>query len=85
MHAHLEVHVWEALDPPTPALMFSILRLPCATAVPSKSLVCPWACSESSQHLYGGVSERSNYFVLSSTDKSLFSSFPQGKGNPGLN
>lgn len=79
MHAHLETHVWEATDPPTPAPMLSILSLPRAAAVPSKSLVCPRACSERSQHLYGRVSVRPNYFVLSSTDKRLFSSFPQEK------
>lgn len=47
----------------------------CAFKEPCVSL----AYSESSQHLYGGVSERSNYFVLGSTDKRLFSSLPQGK------
>lgn len=42
MHVHLEMHVWEATDPPTPALMFSILSLPlfccCAFKEPCVSL-----------------------------------------------
>lgn len=70
---------------PAPALVFSILSLLWATTVPSKSLVCPWACSESSQHLYGGVSERSNYLSLVLQTNVCSVHFLKGKGNSGLN